>query len=710
MSLSRVVVQSLQDRSVQRAVSGLLLDPTKSRVRPEVEEGLYWDFKSKALLDLSNPHNLCKLAKTAAAFHNARGGFVFIGIEDSGVVDGVTASSIPDAYVIRTKLHKYLGDSVEFFTGKISTCHRGKYVLALGVPCRTSNPLPIRGNGPHDPKGRPIIARNEYYLRVGDQCRLVRDPIDLERLFGGRRTQDTTAYDREIDDPFFILMAPHHSKFVGRVDQLMLAKKHLRGRFPIILFDGHGGVGKSALAIELCRDQYRAQCCAPSMGRPSMEPYDFIICLSAKNRIMTGAGVRSRRPEFSSLSELLEILARCLQIDVNKRDSVDDIRDELLEWFDQCRGILLLDNMESIEDVAVFDFVRDIGMLENSRVKVLLTSRLGIGVGAATISVPELSDAESKELLYFELERAGYDGEDLLDGEGFTELVHATSGVPLAIKWAAGTAVGRYGASSHSKTTVHNVLRGVAKSLSDAGTVGKEFLQFCFFTMYSDMTKHEKNISKVMYYLGDSWSVQNCALCLGVDVEKVILCLRELERRKMITMENVGGAVQPKMLALTRSFLKDEWNRDQSLQKEVLRRLADVMPNAGAEAFLHMDQEQRYRTVIGRGIQLRKGGDKSDAIRMARLCADGTKDPETRYTAGELLHDCGERDEGLALIRTAMFEARLDAETGKLVSGSLVGKWAGRAIRFASMLENRGNVDELREAELIRREVQGVSG
>src|SRR5207249_1996689 len=100
------------------------------------------------------------------------------------------------------------------------------------VPRRTGSPLPVAVNSPMV-KGKYELRRGEYYVRIGDQTRLCSDPAEYERLFTGYTLEHLQAYAEDISEPYFRLLAPHYSHFVGRREQLGELAKAMGSRHPI---------------------------------------------------------------------------------------------------------------------------------------------------------------------------------------------------------------------------------------------------------------------------------------------------------------------------------------------------------------------------------------------------------------------------------------------------------------------------------------------
>ncbi len=83
---------------------------------------------------------------------------------------------------------------------------------------------------------------------------------------------------------------------------------HPRSRHFVVTIDGIGGVGKSALALELAygyREHYATL--------PVEERFEAIVWVSAKRTLLTASGIQQRRQGFKTLDDLFRELASVLE-------------------------------------------------------------------------------------------------------------------------------------------------------------------------------------------------------------------------------------------------------------------------------------------------------------------------------------------------------------------------------------------------------------
>jgi hypothetical protein len=228
-------------------------DFRKVRFKNETE---YWDYKE--LIDLANPLEAAQLAKDLLGFHNSKGGVIIVGVSDNFFAKGVSPSFILDTVRLNGKLRKYITSSVPLFQDRIDLRHTGNSLWLIFVPPTQGAPVPVGANGP-EKKGAPVIKKGTYYVRVDDEVKPCIDPADFAILFSGQGIKNLHAYQYDIDEPYFRLLAPHCERFFGRKQLLTEVHRTLKLRHPVVCLDGVGGVGKSAVAIELVQHLYDAK-------------------------------------------------------------------------------------------------------------------------------------------------------------------------------------------------------------------------------------------------------------------------------------------------------------------------------------------------------------------------------------------------------------------------------------------------------------------
>jgi hypothetical protein len=287
-SLSSCIVKSLKEREMVSELSVSLLNKSRTEALRH-DETEYWDYKET--IDLNNPIEIARLAKRVLAFHNCKGGVIIYGVKDDYHVSGVTPGQTLDTNKLNQKLKHYIGSSFSLFQDTIAIPNN-RVVWLVFVPPKEDVPVAVLNNGPLNDKNHNEIRKGEFYIRVNDTVKLCAEPNEVYRLLGNVSLSHIEAYLYDVDEPYFRLLTPHCERFVGRKHQLNKVREALfKSRHPIIALDGIGGVGKSAVAIEIVRNLYEAQ------------KYMFIVSQSAKSKVWH-EHMATRKAGFSGLTEL----------------------------------------------------------------------------------------------------------------------------------------------------------------------------------------------------------------------------------------------------------------------------------------------------------------------------------------------------------------------------------------------------------------------
>jgi len=215
---------------------------------------------------------------------------------------------------------------------------------------------------------------------------------------------------------------PRRPFFVGReaeIDSVLQSLQPVSRTF-IIGIEGIGGVGKSALAIEV---SYR---CLEN------ELFDAVIWISAKESILTLYGIESIIPEAKSLSDILITIGSSLGNDTIGNLSMQDQIKKAYQLLARQTTLLVLDNFETLsksEQAGILDFLRR----SPTTLKIVITSRERVAEGQI-IRLQGLSLEESNALLEWDSQQKNIQ----LTADQNKYLTDLTGGLPLALLWVHG--------------------------------------------------------------------------------------------------------------------------------------------------------------------------------------------------------------------------------------------------------------------------------
>ena len=153
--------------------------------------------------------------------------------------------------------------------------------------------------------------------------------------------------------------SPH---FIGRKSEFNALLKNLsiNSRTWIVTITGIGGVGKTALALEVAH-----HCLKASLDKSSehdhLLSFDGFVWTSAKKDYLEGDRVIGRLMVTSTLDGIVEEILRVIAPTIHKNlPSPQKQLEKVLELLGSKRILLIIDNMEEIEDDRVISFLSDL--------------------------------------------------------------------------------------------------------------------------------------------------------------------------------------------------------------------------------------------------------------------------------------------------------------------------------------------------------------
>jgi len=209
---------------------------------------------------------------------------------------------------------------------------------------------------------------------------------------------------------------------VGRNEACEQVTEYLRNpRVPMVAVSATGGLGKTALVLEVLRNI--------AVSADSYEWLDRIVYASAKTERLTKTGIEKIESPASSVKEARETILDEL------RDG-DESNDDVLKKYAEDRVLVCVDNLETLivdaksESVA-YDEFENFHINLPPRWKVLVTSRVTVEGATSTYALSSL-DAKQGQVLTRKYMRArGYED---ADQESVERIVQAADRNPLAIR------------------------------------------------------------------------------------------------------------------------------------------------------------------------------------------------------------------------------------------------------------------------------------
>ncbi|QIP71148.1 AAA family ATPase [Streptomyces sp. VN1] len=206
--------------------------------------------------------------------------------------------------------------------------------------------------------------------------------------------------------------------FFGRRKELDRIKKAIKGAYPVVSILGDGGIGKTSIALKA----------AYELLDDTANPFDAFVWVTAKATILT---VNEIQRISGAIENSLGLFASAAeQLGGQQAKGAADPVAEVLSYLEHFKVLLILDNMETVLDKRLRDFLLDLPMGS----KVIITSRIGLGI-ENPVSLSPLSHEDSTRLLQ---KLARVRNVDALQGSpapALAKMVQAMKGHPAYIRW-----------------------------------------------------------------------------------------------------------------------------------------------------------------------------------------------------------------------------------------------------------------------------------
>lgn len=342
---------------------------------------------------------------------------------------------------------------------------------------------------------------------------------------------------------------PARGEIIERHNYRQRVLDALASQSTVVCIEGIGGNGKTKLALDVLYGLVFQATTRRTPGRSS--PYDVIVWISEGH---TG----------TTLDEILDAIARTIDAAPLSSLTLADKEREVLGRLRAIRGLVVLDNAESIEDGAVFAFIRRFSQLT----KCLATT----GTLALADEFPEarwihllgLEPLEAAALVRLESQRLELDYSEDRIGDLVTLMATATGGSPLAMWWAIGQ-VKEAGQSLES--VVEALVRG------DGG----DLFQRIFARSWQLLTPKSRTLLVTASLFAAPVRREVLQAATGMAERAFDIALTQLVAMLLVEADNSVTTVNPTFALhpLTRAFAKSQLRHRFTLERNSFRRLSD---------------------------------------------------------------------------------------------------------------------------------------
>lgn len=307
-----------------------------------------------------------------------------------------------------------------------------------------------------------------------------------------------------VNEPFHNLPMPDFDEtgFLGRSNDLRKIKRYVLGSWPAISILGDGGLGKSAIALKVAYDL---------LDDPKAD-FEAIVWVTAKSQQLTVTEIErisnAIQDSLGMFSEAATQLGAA---------SGNDPTEDLLEYMASFKVLLILDNLETVTDERLREFLREIP----NGSKVLMTSRIGV-FKENDVKLDPLSAEESRSLLMSLAHGRNVKMLKELDEAGRSSLVEKLKGHPLYIKW-----------------VVSGVQAG--RRPSDMVASSRLLLDFCMSNVYEQLGGGARRVLQSMQVLRGVRYQGELAFINEVSATQIQAFVLDLMRSNFVSMTYVSG-------------------------------------------------------------------------------------------------------------------------------------------------------------------------
>lgn len=339
--------------------------------------------------------------------------------------------------------------------------------------------------------------------------------------------------------------------FVGRRKEIVKIKNLLRSNQDrIITITGAGGLGKTAIALK----------CAYSIMAEINNPYSSIIWFSAKeNKLTSEHGIVQIESQISDylllLKDILKILNyKTFEIYKDTNANEEFYRDAIYKNFSETRSLLIIDNLETILDVSIINFIKDVPRPS----QVLITSRKGLGELERRYPLSDFLLPDAVKL--FRIISKERNRNDLLKlkQSSIETFVKSIRSYPLLIKWSIG-----------------KICLGmeIDKAFNEIYSGDSEISKFVFNDIFNLLSENSKKSLYSMVVFGDKEISKHLIQHMtSLDKEEVDDAIEELIISSFIYSEVQDGktiTTHYLMLLLTRGFVQSKLDDEKLIQNEL---------------------------------------------------------------------------------------------------------------------------------------------
>ncbi|CAH1059856.1 hypothetical protein [Paenibacillus pseudetheri] len=303
---------------------------------------------------------------------------------------------------------------------------------------------------------------------------------------------------------------------VGRGDELKNLKNAIKIPTPVSIIR-HGGVGKTALALQLAEDLLYSP----------KRPFDRIYFMSFKNTAYVNGQIKKLEKVISNHNELIYRLASFMEIDSPMDYLFDDLEKIVWENIFSTKSLLILDNLETEvvrSNLAEFTQIADRFMQNYAHPsRLVITSRYGLGDREQKFPLYEFDVERTKQLIKINLQDKDEKLKSVtpVDWDWVQEYSQGNPGLILAF---CNTFKNTQKKMLDLRVEYTSKYSGEARELHDSQDT---FLEFCFDNTIDSLSKESQIFLSALCYLCEEASINE------ISEELITFLIDEMEFGKL---------------------------------------------------------------------------------------------------------------------------------------------------------------------------------
>lgn len=363
------------------------------------------------------------------------------------------------------------------------------------------------------------------------------------------------------------LPKPDYEEWYGLVGRANIKSEIIsdfqRGYNRVIALTGGGGIGKSALALDICCE----------FLKPTNFQFKHIIWITSKSNFLDYSGINELRPNYFYNNNYKDFLNQFIsgfyqELYATNIESISEIEleaeiDDIFQSYN--RILCVVDNLENIDDPKILEFIKNKVIPPNY---VLITSRKGLGEINKTYKLEPL-DNDSALKLFENFCRSPLFNIDYsnINTKKIKELIRKTNNYPLVIKWCL--------------SLVANKKMELEGAFSELNKPQNALLEFIFQKLYKQLSKNSKKILRSLALYSDIPDRNIISYIAELDTEEELMdAIFELEQHSLINQERIdskNGIIETiNLLGLAQTFINNITDIDKDLKEKYENRIIEI--------------------------------------------------------------------------------------------------------------------------------------